>query len=351
MNLVQNYCVNSDCYRNARKITIRGAMLHSIGTPQPNPDKIQQNWNQPGKNACTHYIIGPDKIIQMLPDNYRSWHCGGAGNDYLISAEMTEPNTIKYTGGANWVELGDGTNTKAHVLATYKNAVELFAYLAQKHGFDPSNSNVVMSHSEGHRKGIASNHGDVEHLWRHFGLTMDKFRSDVKTMMAGGTIDVDITEPVKPPVEPSTPPQTSSNVIATYRVRTKAHGWLPEVTEYKDYAGWQDSPVTDVAIKVSAGSVKYRVHVYSGGWLGWVTGYNLSDYNNGYAGNGKPIDAIQVYYYTPDSIRPYQRAIYRVAPIGRGYYPEQIDTNTGSGMDGYAAAFGKQIGKFQLRIE
>lgn len=345
MNIEQKLCVKSDCYKSGRTINIRGAMLHSIGTPQPNPDKIQQNWNQPGKNACTHYVIGADKIIQMLPDNRRSWHCGGDGNNYLISAEMTEPNTIRYTGGANWVETGDGSNTKAHVLATYKNAVDLFAYLAKKHGFNPLDSNVVMSHSEGHRKGIASNHGDVEHLWRCFGLSMDQFRRDVKAKMDGGDINVDI-ETSTPAPDP-----VPADVSAVYRVRTQAHGWLPEVTGYSDYAGWKDSPITDVAVKVSAGSVKYRVHVYGGGWLGWVTGYDTGDYINGYAGNGKPIDAVQVYYYTPDSIRPYKQATYRVAPIGRGYYPEQTDTDKKAGMDGYAGFFGKKIGKLQLRIK
>ena len=32
-----------------------------------------------------------------------------------------------------------------------------------------------------------SNHGDVEHLWSKFGLTMAQFRKDIKTVMEGGT--------------------------------------------------------------------------------------------------------------------------------------------------------------------
>ena len=28
--------------------------------------------------------------------------------------------------------------------------------------------------------------------------------------------------------------------------------------------------------------------------LDWVSGYNIYDYNNGYAGNGKIIDALQI---------------------------------------------------------
>ena len=100
---------------------------------------------------------------------------------------MTEPATIRYTGGSNWTETGDGENTKNHVLATYKYAVELFAYLCSQYNLDPLADGVVISHSEGCRRGIASNHGDVEHLWSKFGLTMAQFRKDIKTVMEGGT--------------------------------------------------------------------------------------------------------------------------------------------------------------------
>ena len=46
---------------------------------------------------------------------------------------------------------------------------------------------------------------------------------------------------------------------------------------------------------MSKGSVKYRVHVKGSGWLGWITGYNINNSATGYAGNGKPIDAIEAW--------------------------------------------------------
>ena len=42
-----------------------------------------------------------------------------------------------------------------------------------------------MSHQEGHKKGLASNHGDVGHIWDKFGLTMQQFRKDIKAAMEG----------------------------------------------------------------------------------------------------------------------------------------------------------------------
>ena len=145
--------------------------------------------------------------------------------------------------------------------------------------------------------------------------------------------------------QPDTPAATQS----VYRVRTTEGRWLPEVVNLNDYAGLRGQAITDVAIKVNFGSVKYRVHVKGGGWLGWITGYNVNDSAKGYAGNGKPIDAIQVYYYTPEGI-PYRKAKYRVSPLNGGYYPWQYDTETQNGQDGYAGLFGKQIDRFQLEI-
>lgn len=202
IKVIEKYAVNNPCYRAGATITPKGEMLHSVGCPQPDPLVFVRIWQQSNAQVCVHAVVGVEPVVYLLlPYNRRAWHCGGAGNSTLISMEMTEPSTIKYTGGATWVETGNGANTKAHVLATYKNAVEFFAFLAKKYGFNPLDSNVVMSHHEGNVKGIASNHGDVEHIWNKFGLTMNQFRKDVKAAMGGATINT----------VPSTPVDTSSD--------------------------------------------------------------------------------------------------------------------------------------------
>ena len=187
MNLKQNYLTESGCYKAGKHITVQGLMIHSVGCPQPKADAFMKNWNRADANACVHAIIEPGgDVYQLLPWEHRGWHCGGGANNTHIGVEMTEPSTIKYAGGANWIETGDGENTKAHVLAAYKYAVELFSHLCQQFGLDPLADGVVISHSEGCRRGIASNHGDVEHLWSKFGLTMEQFRKDIKAAMEGG---------------------------------------------------------------------------------------------------------------------------------------------------------------------
>ena len=152
-----------------------------------------------------------------------------------------------------------------------------------------------------------------------------------------------------PKPEPVPEPAFACDVF--YRVRTKAHGWLSEVKNLTDYAGWKESPVTDVAVKVSAGAVKYRVHVKGGNWLPYVTGYNTGDSKNGYAGNGKPIDAVEIYYYTPDGVTPLKKAKYRVAPTGKDCYSWQHNNEKANGQDGYAGLFGREVGKLQVAVE
>lgn len=184
MNIVEKICTRSDCYNANRQITVEGLMLHSVGCNQPDPEVFFRTWNKPDCNVCAHAVAGADgKVIQTLPWTWRGWHGGGSSNNNYIGVEMTEPDTIRYTGGANWVEKADGSNTKRHVDGMYKTAVELFAFLCEKFNLDPLKKGVIVSHSEGHKLGIASGHADVEHLWSHFGYSMDGFRKAVSAKL------------------------------------------------------------------------------------------------------------------------------------------------------------------------
>ena len=99
---------------------------------------------------------------------------------------MCEPACIEYTGGSTFTCF-DTATAKAVAKRTYEAAVELFAYLCKKYGLDPTADGVLISHGEGHARGVASNHGDPEHLWNQLGMgyTMDTFRKAVKAAMSG----------------------------------------------------------------------------------------------------------------------------------------------------------------------
>lgn len=186
MKIIKSIVTQSDCYESGKKITVKGLMLHSVGCNQPSAEVFVKKWNKSGGNVCAHALIDGDdgSVHQVLPWDHRGWHAGKSGNNTHIGVEMCEPSTIKYTGsGSAWKDL-DAKNTKATVLRTYASAVELFAYLCKEYKLNPLGDGVIVSHSEGYKRGIATNHGDVEHIWSKFGLTMDKFRKDVKSAMS-----------------------------------------------------------------------------------------------------------------------------------------------------------------------
>lgn len=190
MKIIQSILTKNDCYLAGRKHTVKGLMLHSVGCPQPSAEVFIRQWNKSGVEKCVHGFIDGNtgNVHQCLPWNYRGWHSGtgslgsakNANNTGYIGVEMCEPSTIKYTGGASFNDL-DSVKTKEVILRTYNSAVELFAFLCKEYKLDPLKD--IVSHAEGHKRGIASNHGDPEHLWKKFGLTMDKFRLDVKAKM------------------------------------------------------------------------------------------------------------------------------------------------------------------------
>ena len=199
MKLVESIMTRNPCYTAGRKITVKGLMLHSVGCPQPKASAFISSWNSPAHDtSCVHgFIDGNDgTVYQTLPWNHRGWHCGsgnkGSGNNTHIGVEMCEPACIRYTAGSNFT-CSDMATAKAVAKRTYEAAVELFTMLCKKYGLNPLEDGVIISHREGHSRGIASNHGDPEHLWAQLGMgyTMDGFRRAVKAAMGGASSGTD----------------------------------------------------------------------------------------------------------------------------------------------------------------
>ena len=198
MNLIESYLTKNPYYaknqnptdvryKNYQKAGAKGIMLHSVGTPQPDATVFVRKWNNPTyEAACVHAFIDANNgaIYNTMPWGYRAPHCGGDANNTHIGVEMCEPDCIKYIGGATFT-CSDTEKARAMVKRTYDAAVELFAYLCQMYNLDPLADGVIISHKEGHLRGVASNHADPEHLWTQLktGDTMDGFRKDVAKAM------------------------------------------------------------------------------------------------------------------------------------------------------------------------
>jgi N-acetylmuramoyl-L-alanine amidase len=182
MNLRKLILTENACYKAGKTIVSKGIMVHSSGANNPylkryvGPDDgllgknpYNNHWNQDkpdGRQVCVHGFIGKlaDGSIatyQTLPWNHRGWHAGGSANDTHIGFEICE----------------DDLTDASYFSAVYKEAVELCVYLCKQYNLTEKD---IICHSEGYKRGIASNHGDVMHWFPRHGKSMDTFRADVK---------------------------------------------------------------------------------------------------------------------------------------------------------------------------
>lgn len=186
-----------------------------------------------------------------------------------------------------------------------------------------------------------------------------------------GSVDVNECYFEVPSVTPAQPPEVlpaaNTSVDAFYRVavKDKATGkvsWLPEVKNLEDYAGLNEKKViVGIMARASQGQMRVQAHVRGKGWYSVVTGYDINDRKNGFAGDlVNEIDSVMMYYVTPDALRRaiggYKKAKYSVSvDKNSNFYSWQYDNETGFSpegkkQDGYAGTYGKSIDGLYLSI-
>ena len=203
MRLIKCILTANDCYKAGRTITPKGVMVHSTGANNPlvaryvqplegQKDETQlkaeigtnrnaNDWNNPGLDVCTHAFVGKLAdggvgTVQTLPWNHRGWHAGtgtsgGSANNTHIAFEICE----------------DDLTDEGYFRKVYQEAVELAAMLCKTYNLNPLADGVVICHSEGYQRGVASNHADVMHWFPKFGKSMDTFRADVSKALGSGS--------------------------------------------------------------------------------------------------------------------------------------------------------------------
>lgn len=204
----------STCYKGTRKFTPKGVLWHSTGANNPTlkryvqPDdnasdraewlaklgKNQYNndWNHINRQAGLNFWIGKladgtVTAVQTMPFDYRPWGCGsgskGSCNDTHIQFEICE----------------DGLNDKSYWDAVYKEACEMTAYLCKMFGIDPKGTisynglkvPTIIDHTGSHSLALGSNHGDIQHWSKRYGVTMETVRNDVAAILVA---DAPVTE-------------------------------------------------------------------------------------------------------------------------------------------------------------
>ena len=239
MKIIQSFLTNNPCYKAGKKITVKGLMLHSVGCSQPKASVFVNLWNKSTFNsACVHGFIDANTgdVYQTLPWNHRGWHGGGSCNNTHIGVEMCEPDCIKYTGGSNFT-CSNLSAAREMVKRTYDSAVELFSQLCKEFNLDPLADGVIISHAEGNKRGIASNHADPEHLWKQLGMnyTMDTFRKAVSAAMKDDSSS-----------NTQTPADTKSTIyrvqVGVFNKKSNAEAMLAKVKA----AGFKDAFIATV---------------------------------------------------------------------------------------------------------
>lgn len=211
---------NSTCYKQTRKMDIKGVLWHSTGAnnktikryvqPSENDKNCQSliakigkntsrtDWNHSSQQAGVNAWIGAladgsVAAVQTLPWNYRPWGCGsgskGSCNTGWIQFEICEDN------------LSDPN----YFAKVYKEACELTAYLCKTYNINPNgfvNVNgvtvpTILCHQDSYQLGLGSNHADVYHWFKKYGKDMATVRKDVAALMQSKVIkedDEDMTQ-------------------------------------------------------------------------------------------------------------------------------------------------------------
>lgn len=349
MEIIKHYFVENECYKVGKKHTIKGFMIHSTGANNPNlkryiddADRLGKNqygnhWNQyrpDGRQVCVHGFIGKDKngnilAYNTLPDNIQAWHCGGSANNGYISYEICE----------------DGLTDATYFNKAMDAAMSVAAYYVKKYGIAISN---VISHAEGHKKGIASNHGDIDYWLKKHGKTMAWFRQGVQAKISGGNVSGS-TGTVKP-----SKPTVSSAPDVKYQGFAKGK-WWENIINYNTkntdgYVGVLGYPLRGVRFNTVgdasiAGKLKGRCHVIGGGWYNFQIDRELDKNGENFAGDlKKDIDGLQ---FDLTGLDGYEIK-YRAHLLGGGWLDWVIGYGVGS--DGYAGILGKKIDALQMYV-
>lgn len=198
MNVIKCMHTQNDCYKKGTVVTPVGIVVHSTGANNANIKRYSQpsgndanraellnvigtnpysnSWNRSGVEKAVHYMIGKLAdgsvgTVHNLPENYACWGSGKGKNGSYNYAP---------TAHIQFEVCEDNLASESYFKAVYKEATELCADICHRYGWS---SSVIVSHKEAHAKGYASNHADIDHWLKKFGLTMNDFRAEVQRLL------------------------------------------------------------------------------------------------------------------------------------------------------------------------
>ena len=337
------------------------------------------------KDVRVHFYVDDVCAWQNLPLSLSGWHAAdgsGNGNSKTIAIEVigdsakAEANAVKLTAyllkqyGLNadsnlfththWLNVMDGKSGTVDYLNTADNSRKMCPiYILPHWSTFKNNVKNALGTSSSTSSSSTSSSTSTSELYRIRKTWADSssqigayssLENAEKACKTGYSVFDSKGNIVYTP-STSTTTSVAQTINVYYRTYTDGR-WLPEVTNYNDtdgngYAGIENKTVRGIAIKVDKGQLKYRVHVKGGGWLGWISDYDIDNWKTGCAGNKTiDIDAIQIDF---SGVSGYT-ARYRVSTISTKSYLDWIEGYNTSNSMGYAGIFGRAIDKIQIEI-
>lgn len=337
------------------------------------------------KDVRVHFYVDDVCAWQNLPLSLSGWHAAdgsGNGNSKTIAIEVigdsakAEANAVKLTAyllkqyGLNadsnlfththWLNVMDGKSGTIDYLNTVDNSRKMCPiYILPHWSTFKNNVKNALGTSSSTSSSSTSSSTSTSELYRIRKTWADSssqigayssLENAEKACKTGYSVFDSKGNIVYTP-STSTTTSVAQTINVYYRTYTDGR-WLPEVTNYNDtdgngYAGIENKTVRGIAIKVDKGQLKYRVHVKGGGWLGWISDYDIDNWKTGCAGNKTiDIDAIQIDF---SGVSGYT-ARYRVSTISTKSYLDWIEGYNTSNSMGYAGIFGRAIDKIQIEI-
>lgn len=338
------------------------------------------------KDVRVHFYVDDVCAWQNLPLSLSGWHAAdgsGNGNRKTISIEVignskkAEDNAAKliaylldqhnwnvnsnlYT-HTHWLNVRDGKKGTIDELNTMKNSYKMCPIYILPHWSEFKQLVSSKQRNNSPKPNPTTNLYRVRKTWENAKSQIGAF-GDLNNAKAackpGYTVfdsngvkiySVPDNSTVKPVEKPAV--TTADKINVKYRAYSSGK-WWGEVINYNNinsngYAGIENGPIRGVAIKADKGQLKYRVHIKGGGWLGWISNYDINNWKTGCAGNKiRDIDAIQIDF----SGVPGYKVRYRVSTISTKSYLNWIEGYNTSNSMGYAGIFGKAIDKIQIEI-
>lgn len=338
------------------------------------------------KDVRVHFYVDDVCAWQNLPLSLSGWHAAdgsGNGNRKTISIEVignskkAEDNAAKliaylldqhnwnvnsnlYT-HTHWLNVRDGKKGTIDELNTMKNSYKMCPIYILPHWNEFKQLVSSKQRNNSPKPNPTTNLYRVRKTWEDAKSQIGAF-GDLNNAKAackpGYTVfdsngvkiySVSDNSTVKPVKKPAA--TTVDKINVKYRAYSSGK-WWGEVINYNNinsngYAGIENGPIRGIAIKADKGQLKYRVHIKGGGWLGWISNYDINNWRTGCAGNKiRDIDAIQIDF----SGVPGYKVRYRVSTIYTKSYLNWIEGYNTSNSMGYAGIFGKAIDKIQIEI-